>query len=98
MTSVVNGAFPQTSASYINSRQPLRLQLFKQYEAKIKKAKADAEGQSDKEKEQIRRTIKFSSDNGFGYNSSNNLNPLSKTDNDTNLWNYETPQTTPFPT
>jgi len=98
MSVQVHGAYPQTSAGYINIRQPLRLQLFKQYEAKIKKAKADADGQSDKEKEQIRRTIKFSSDNGFGYNSSNNLNPLSKSDNDTNLWNYETPQTTPFST
>tara|TARA_R100001244_G_scaffold1799_1_gene2979 strand:+ start:11976 stop:12152 length:177 start_codon:yes stop_codon:yes gene_type:complete len=56
----MNG-FPQTPSMYINIRQPLRLELFEQYKAKIKKLETQS---SDKESEKVKRAIKFGSDSG----------------------------------
>ena len=36
MSARINGAFPQSSSTYINARQPLRLELFAQYQAKMR--------------------------------------------------------------
>ena len=64
--SAIQGAFSQTPSMYINARQPLRLELFEQYKAKIKKQEEDAKDTT-KQREALHKSIKFSSDNAFGY-------------------------------
>lgn len=54
----MNG-FPQIPSMYINIRQPLRLELFEQYKAKIKKLEKGTD-----ESDKVKRAIKFGSDSG----------------------------------
>ena len=74
MSARINGAFPQSSSTYINARQPLRLELFAQYQAKMKKAQEDAKDPA-KTLEALHKTLKFSSDNAFGYKDTKIINP-----------------------
>ena len=77
MSYLINGGFPQTSHSYINVRQPLRLELFEQYKSKIKKAQEDAKDPK-KAIASLHKTLKFSSDNAFGYKDTKIINPNTK--------------------
>ena len=74
MSARINGAFPQSTQTYINVRQPLRLALFEQYQAKLKKAQEDAQDPT-KSIEALSKTLKFSADNAFGYVDKKIINP-----------------------
>tara|TARA_R110000824_G_scaffold226282_1_gene414078 strand:+ start:865 stop:1119 length:255 start_codon:yes stop_codon:yes gene_type:complete len=79
MSYLINGGFPQTMHSYINVRQPLRLELFDQYKVKMKKAQEDAKDPQ-KAIAALHKTLKFSSDNAFGYKDRNIINPNTNED------------------
>ena len=66
MSSFQQGAFPQSTQGYINIRQPLMLQLYEQQQIKTAQAKKDAKDPA-KQRDALHKSIKFSSDNAFGY-------------------------------
>tara|TARA_R110000751_G_scaffold258518_2_gene357911 strand:+ start:1266 stop:1520 length:255 start_codon:yes stop_codon:yes gene_type:complete len=84
MSYLINGGFPQTMHSYINVRQPLRLELFEQHNSKMKKAQEDAKDPK-KAIALLNKTLKFSSDNAFGYKDKKIMNP--NTNEDPNVHN-----------
>jgi len=89
--SSIKGAFPQSTSTYINIRQPLRLNLFEQNKAKVAQAKADAKNPS-KQREALHKSIKFSSDNAFGYKNKKITNPNVHYDHEpTNNTNHPPP-------